>query len=217
MGALLKLVVTAVVAIVAAIAGPSGPRELPGWTSGSLIVNGGAEHSAAAGSESQIVRPDGWSTVGRFTAVRYGVEGLPSKLEGAAIGGGAHLFAGGPQNHSSAAIQVAAIPQRWRLLVRQGRVYAKVFASLGGWQTRPDSATVSVRFIDASGTVWGRVLRLPPVTVAERRNVTAFLPASATRKVPPQTRYVRIRIDAVGTSGPYNTGFADNLALYLVR
>ena len=212
-----KLAIAAFAAALPVFGGHAPPREPPGWTSANLVANGSAEHGPAAGSESHVVQPAGWVTIGSFTAVRYGVEGLPSTLTGAAIGGGKHLFAGGPANQRSSAIQVADIPARWLPLVREGRAYAKLFASLGGWQTRPDEARVTVRFLDANGTVWGNALRLAPVTVAQRQHITAFLPVSVTGKVPSQTRYLRIRIDAIGSPGPYNTGLADNVALYLVR
>lgn len=212
-----KLFVAVLVAVIGLLGGDPAPRQLPGWTTANLIANGGAELGPAAATESDVVRPAGWSTIGPFTAVSYGVEGLPSKMQGAAILGGKHVFAGGPENRASAAIQVAYIPRQWLPLVRQGRAYAKLLGSLGGWQTKPDAMTVSVRFVDANGVIWGNPLRLPPVTVLQRLNVTAFLPVSALVKVPAQTSYFRIRLDAIGSSGPYNTAFADNLDLYLVR
>ena len=46
-------------------------------TTGNLVANGGAEVGATGDSDAAIVVPQGWTTSGNFTAVKYGSSGLP--------------------------------------------------------------------------------------------------------------------------------------------
>jgi hypothetical protein len=126
------------------------------------------------------------------------------------------VFAGGPGGRTSSASQLVKIPARWIPLVREGRVYAKLFAALGGWHASPDSARGVLHYLDAAGSSWGTLV-LGPVTARERVNTTALLPVTKTGKVPSQARKIRVVIATTAAAGPYNYGLADNVALYLVQ
>lgn len=201
---------------VAALALLAAPAATPA-SSIQIVVNGGAETGPVAASDAQTVAPTGWTVVGSFTGVAYGAPtGFPAARAGAAPGGGANFFSGGPSNASSSASQVVKIPAAWVKPVSTGRVRATASAALGGYSGQPDSATVTYVFLAASGAQLGSV-RLGPVTVAQRASETKLLPVSKQTTVPAKTRSVKITIAATRGSGAYNDGYADNVSLVLRR
>ena len=98
--------------------------------------------------------------------------------------------------------------------VAAGRAKAVVSAGLGGWEGQPDAATVTYAFLDASGNTVG-VVKLGPVTPAQRNADTGLLPVHRTTGVPSTARSVKITISAIRGSGAYNDGYADNVSLKL--
>jgi hypothetical protein len=197
---------------------PPATKQPPAAASDNLVSNGGAELGPTAGDDAATVPPQGWTTSGNFTAVKYGstgsTGGLPDTAVSSSISGGVSMFAGGAKNASSSATQTVAVPDSWLKAVSAGQVTATVSADLGGWQDQPDAATVTYVFLDTSGTAVGSV-KIGPVTPARRLSVTKFLSVTGTAPVPPTTRSVKITIAAIRGSGSYNDGYADNVSLKL--
>ena len=185
-----------------------------GGHSGNLILNGGAELGAAGTDDSAIVAPQGWSTLGHFTAVKYGSSGLPDVTASTPIHGGATLFAGGPDNASSSAKQMVTVPQSWWKTVSAGRATAMVSADLGGWEGQSDAATVNFVFLDASGATAGSV-KIGPITPETRSNETGLMVVRKSVPVPAATRSIRVTISAIRGTGDYNDGYIDNVSLTL--
>src|SRR5919198_1848450 len=197
----------AIALIIAAPAGAAVP-------SGNLLVNPGAEAGPGAPDDSQAVAPPGWNVESTFTAVQYGASGgFPTAADGAALGGGANFFAGGPGRATSAATQVvdvsAAAPE-----IDAGKVGATLGAALGGYASQTDHGTVTATFLNAAGAATG-TLAVPTVTAADRNSVTGLIARSATGVVPAGTRQVSVRIDAIRDEGSYNDAYIDNVSLVL--
>ncbi len=177
-------------------------------SAGNLVQNGDAEAGAGA-TGNDVVPPPGWSTSGAFTAARYGASGFPP----APAGGGSNLFAGGPAQALSTATQTVSVSSSGADIDAE-RMRATLAALLGGWEGQEDSATVQATFLDVSGGALGS-MAVGPVTAADRGGKSALLPRSASARVPPGTRSVRVVITSRRASGIYNDGYADNVSLIL--
>lgn len=180
---------------------------------GNLLADPGAEAGAGAADSSAIDPPPGWTAVGGFTAVRYGTPDFPTAAAGAAVGGGANFFAGGPDNAASAgtqAIDVSAAAAE----IDGGGVSATVSGDFGGFAGQNDSATLTATYLGVTGASLG-TLASPAVTLADRNGDTALLFRTATGPVPAGTRSIGVRLDLVRQDGAYNDGYADNLSLTL--
>jgi hypothetical protein len=178
--------------------------------SGNLVQNGSAESGSAATSDSQTVAPAGWTTAGTFTAVRYGVSGLPS----APAGGGSNLFAGGPGSADSTATQTIDVSGN-SAAIDGGAAQVTLAALPGGWESQEDSATVSAVYVGSGDVVLGETT-IGPVRAADRGYKSVLLPRVATAEVPAKTRKIRVVIEARRSSGYYNDGYADNVSLALL-
>lgn len=168
-----------------------------------LLVNGDAESGIT-----------GWTFTGGFTSLAYGSPGGFPDASQAAPGGGGHFFAGGAGQSISTATQKVDVTSM-SAPIDAGQVTATISAALGGWESQPDSARVTVSFLNVAGTPIGSDLELAPVTVAERAGKTGFLTRSNSLRVPPETETVRVVITQTRASGNYNDGYADNLSLTL--
>jgi len=87
---------------------------------------------------------------------------------------------------------------------------------LGGWEDQEDAATVDATYLSATGAAVG-TLTIGPVTRANRQSLTTLLLRTAPAAVPAGTRAVQITITATRQAGPYNDGYADNVAFTLRR
>jgi hypothetical protein len=183
--------------------------------SGNLIKNGNAELGPAVSNDSSSVASiTGWSKTGEFTVVKYGSPGgFPDASVSTQIQGGRKFFAGGPANPDSGATQTINVA-RFATAIDAGKVTATLSGDMGGFSAQRDSLTVTASFLDASGRVLS-VMRIGPVTSAQRHGTTGLIPRITAARVHPKTRTVRIDMRAVRTDGSYNDGYADNLSLKL--
>jgi hypothetical protein len=186
--------------------------------SGNVIVNGDAEAGPGATNSTDAPVPPGWQVIPSFTAVVYGTGGFPSAADGAAIGGGANFFAGGPDaglGDTSAATQQIDLTDSAAELDGTG-VTATLTADLGGYAAQGDSAAVVAVFGDATGGGPGNgFLTLPQVTAEDRGNVTGFVRRTACTALQPGARRAYVQVIAQRNGGQYNDGYADNISLTL--
>lgn len=183
-----------------------------------LLKNGGADlGTGVATSEngSGVVKSiPGWVRTGNFTVVKYGSPGgFPSIANSQTIAGGRNFFAGGPSNPNSGATQTVNVAGK-AAAIDASKLSATLAAYLGGYSNQRDSLAVSATFLNASGKKLGGI-RVGPVTPAQRKIQTTLIAKSATAKVPPKTRSIRVALTATRTDGAYNDGYADNLTLTL--
>ena len=199
----------ALVAGIALLAAAPAGAAVP---SGNLVVNPGAEAApGAADASSQLPLP-GWAVESTFTAVQYGAPSFLTAADGAAVGGGANFFAGGPGGELAAATQVIDVSGAAAEIDRGG-LTATLSALLGGYSTQTDNATVSATYL--KGGAPAGALRLVTVNPGDRNSVTALVARSASGTVPVGTRQIAVRIDAIRHEGSYNDGYIDNVSLVL--
>ncbi|HEV1998259.1 MAG TPA: serine/threonine-protein kinase, partial [Candidatus Dormibacteraeota bacterium] len=115
-----------------------------------LVVNGNAEQGSGATSIAQVVKPDHWTTSGSFTVLKYGSPDFPTATDPGPPDRGDYFFAGGPDSSQSRATQTIDLSGGSGGIDSGGKQYT-LSAYLGGFGGQADSATVSVRFEDASG------------------------------------------------------------------
>ena len=181
--------------------------------SGNLLSNGDAEAVPGSVDGTTLVPPPGWTTDGSLTEVAYGAPEFLTTDDSASWGGGANFFAGGPDNAASSATQDVSVVSA-AAQVDAGGLSATLSALLGGYLTQTDSATVTATFLNAGGATLG-TFAVGPVTPDDRQQATTLLSRSATAAVPPGTRSISVRIDAVRNEGAYNDGYIDNVSLSL--
>ena len=181
--------------------------------SGELIRNGGAEIGKAVSDSSSKAAPTGWTTTGNFTQVKYGAPGgFPDAAMSRAVSGGRQFFAGGPAATIATASQTVDVPSAFR---KPGlKVTAKLSATLGGYASQADDASVAATFVSSSGAALGK-LAIKPVTHLQRGDTTKLIAATRTTVVPKGTTSVTVVITARPVSGGYVDGYADNVSLRL--
>ncbi|MDH4339307.1 MAG: hypothetical protein OEW47_02930 [Thermoleophilia bacterium] len=180
-----------------------------------LLKNGGADLGEGVNDVNGIVTSiPGWTRSGSFTVVKYGAPGgFPELAVSKKIGGKVNFFAGGPSNPRSGATQVVDV-SRFKSAIGAGKRMATLSGLLGGYASQEDSLTVTATFLSAAGKKLG-VLKIGPVTAGQRKSETTFLQKSASKPVPKATRSILVKLTAARTSGSYNDGYADSLALRL--
>jgi hypothetical protein len=184
---------------------------------GNVIVNGDAE--AGPGATNETDHPDlpGWAAIPNFTAVVYGTGAFPSVAQAPSIGGGRNFFAGGPDagfGDISGATQQIDLSQAGPE-IDAGNVNAILSADIGGFATQDDQANVSAVFSDANGQSFNGAIALEPVTAEQRGGQTGFRERVSCTSISPGARAAFVQLIAQRTSGSYNDGYLDNLALRL--
>ncbi len=178
-----------------------------------LVVNGGAEANVGASSDTQIVKPSGWSTTGQFTAVQYGIPGgFPDRNGPGPKHRGKNDFEGGNVARSTATQTISLRPSL--AAIKTGTVRYTFSAWLGGYADQDDHATATVTFRNASGASVGGTT-LGPVTPQQRQDATGLLYRSRSGLVPKAATQAIVAIVFTRYEGTYNDGSADNISLVL--
>jgi hypothetical protein len=204
-------------AILLSLAGatPAGAALL----TGNLLVNPGAESGTT-----------GWTvyttdTNGRTVAVGYGTPDFPTSAQGAAIGGGRNLFAGGPSppnddggsdSSHSILFQEPQVPAGLQAAVNGGHVNVAVSGCLGGYSSQNDKVTIFLIFLDQTSFIGSAVLKGPDA--AGRGKQTTLLPRLTDAAVPPGTVKLVANVNfdrEPNAKDRYNDAYADNLSLSL--
>ena len=209
----IAVVATAVAAIGALlVAGPLAARSntLP---VGNLVQNPGGEADQGASNSNTTVIPQGWTTTGTFTSIKYGTPDFLTTAFAAQIGGGTNFLAGGrnaPLSTAEQTIDVSAAA----LDIDASGVQAKLSAYLGGYTSQKDAGMVDAVFLSATDTALGTV-RVGPVTPADRQSKTTMVLRSATAAVPKGTTKIKVVMTSTRADGTYNDGYLDNISLEL--
>jgi len=206
----------AAVGVGIAVAASGGNSAAP---KANIIVDAGGE-DAAANAAGTAVPTNGWTVANpetnKFTAVRYGVNGLPETTSSGAPNRGKNLFSGGETGDTSTGTQVDSL-SRWTSLIKAGNAKFTLSAWLGGYASQGDSATLTVTWRTSSGESVGTPTTIGPVTAADRKSVTELLQRTASGIVPQQATSALITLRMVRTEGTYNDGYADNLSLTIAH
>jgi len=187
--------------------------ESPAPETGNLLRNGGAEEGAAATDKASARPVIGWATMPSFTPVAYGTPAVPSTAEAARIGGGAALFAGGPNTPGSMAIQDVDVSGHGAD-IDAGRASVTLSGQLGGMGTQDDEPTLAARFLDDGFDFLGGIA-IAPVGPTDRGGQTGFVARSVSAQLPAGTRAVEVVASTTRAEGTYDDAYLDNLALEL--
>ena len=184
---------------------------------GNVIANGDAEAGPGATNETDHPDVPGWATIPNFTAVVYGTGAFPTVAQAPSIGGGSNFFAGGPDNGFG---DISGATQQIDLSgaaaeIDAGNVNAILSADIGGFAAQDDQTSVSAVFSDAIGQSFNGAIALDPVTAEQRGGQTGFRERVGCTSIAPGARSAFVQVIAQRTSGSYNDGYADNLALRL--
>lgn len=189
------------------------PGAIPG---GNLVQNPGAEASPGT-IDDTVVKPTVWTTTGALSVWKYPArEGdRPTTAFAATIGGGENFFSGGPggvtgQPTASQTIDVSGAATE----IDAGQVGATLTAFIGGYTVSEDVATVSARFLDASGAPLGSV-RIGPVNRDDRKRLTVLLRRSEQANIPKGTRSIGVVIAVTVDNNGKNHAYVDNISLTL--
>jgi hypothetical protein len=189
---------------------PAPPPAPPG----NVLTNGGAEAGTPAQDDTSSPAPPGWTRTGSFTFVRYGtVAGqfpFPTRRVGEALAAGDAFFAGGPQGGGTAS-QVADVSSS-APEVDRGLGTVSLSALLGGYRTSGDGAVVEAEFRNPAGRSLG-VVRIGPVSAADRAGASNLLPRSATAAIPRLTRSIEVTLRSTPPTGSYDDAYLDRVAL----
>ncbi len=214
----LRLSVGALAIITATIAALLGAGPLAARSNslpaGNLIQNPGGEADQGASNSYTTVIPQGWTTTGTFTSIKYGTPDFLTTAFAAQIGGGTNFFSGGRSAPLSTAEQTidvsAAAPD-----IDAGGVQAKLSAYLGGYASQKDAGMVDATFLSATDAQLGTA-RVGPVTLADRQSKSTLVLRSTTSSVPKGTTKIKVVLTSTRADGTYNDGYFDNIDLELV-
>lgn len=179
-----------------------------------LIVNGSFEAGPLPGSPLTPNDPKGWFGLNSSCVVLPYGSGTAVPSTGFAIDEGLGAFVLKDLNGNSRLGQTIDISADASLVdIGRYRVYAEAW--LGGMGADPDSAEVTIQFLNASGLQVGGgsgLQGLPPVTAAERNNQTTLIERTGDYMVPVGTRRIRFELRFLYSGGPVS-GLADDIRL----
>jgi hypothetical protein len=187
-------------------------------SSGNIMVNAGAEHTGRRPTANGDKVPvTGWTVAKRykFTAVRYGTSGFPTRTSPGPKARGRNFFAGGITGTHSVATQTESLA-KWRPWIKNGHARFALAAWLGGFETQNDNTTLTVTWQTKTGKALGSA-SIGPVRSNARRGVTGLLRRKTSGRVPRGAVKALVRLSMKRTDGTYNDGYADNLSLVLTK
>lgn len=176
-----------------------------------LIVNPGAEAGTGAAGD-DVVKIPGWKGSFGFTAGRYAwASSDVTAASPGPPGRGKNYFYGGPAVTGSGNVTTGTqtIP-----LPRAGGLHATLSGWLGGYSSQGDDTRLTVTFSGSGSQTLG-ILKIGPVSSAQRGSVSKLLFRSAGTMVPRGTTSAKVVLTMTRYAGSDNDGLADNLSLVL--
>ncbi len=189
---------------------------LPGPTYFRNLVRNGDAEAAAGSPAGAFVGLPGWTNSGTLmTALPYNAPGgFPSvPTDTVPANHGDNFFAGGVSAGAGGNQTIDLSP--FAGFIDTGGVSYDFSADLGGYLDQGDNAMVEADFRDQSSALLTQVF-LGPVTAADRGNLTGLLHRETSAPVRAGTRSVQLFVTLSMVNGPYNDGYADNIALMLL-
>jgi hypothetical protein len=101
------------------------------------------------------------------------------------------------------------------LLIDNQTVKFNLSAWIGGYDNQDDNAVVSLTFIDQSNQTLGNCTTIGPVLSNARGNKSMLLFQNANGSVPIGTRFLAVSVGITLSSGTWNNGYVDNIAIIL--
>ena len=197
-------------------------RQLMSVTLGeNLLGNGDADHPRLARGKPPVLM-NGWTTVGPFTAERYGAPDMPTTTSAGPANRGKYFFAGGKatilpngqplftQTSAYQDVDVSSLATD----INAGHINYSVSAYLGGYGNERDDMSIRLHFLGTGGA------EIAAATMGDadpslRRGQTGLTEFSMQSQVPNGTAKIRVEMIAKMTFGRYIDGYADDVALKL--
>lgn len=151
-----------------------------------LILNGDAESDIGSATGGVIGPVTGFTTVGKFTVVKYGVPQFPQATSPGPANRGVNFFSGGPDNVASSAHQVINVSSI-SSSIDSGTTRYYLSGFLGGFSSQGDHAILTATFLNDQNAPIG-IGSIGPVLNADRNNITGLLERSTNGSVPIGTR-----------------------------
>ena len=180
-----------------------------------LLVNGDAEAQRCTEDWTAQTSVPGWrvtrgaASVLCYSAFRYTGEMPILPTSGSA--GNALFTAPGADTAMEQSVDISAAATT----IDHGTVGFALSAWLGGWGGRPERATLTATFVDASGNGTGDPVTIADVDAKARNNVTGLVPREVDGLVPAGTRQIIVTVQFLSGVESYSDAFADNLSLTL--
>jgi hypothetical protein len=183
--------------------------------SANLLVNGDAEAQRCTDDWTAQTSVPGWRvTRGAASVLCYSAFGYTGELPvlpATGSAGRALFTAPGTDTAMEQSVDVSAAASA----IDHGTVGFALSGWLGGWDSRPERATLTASFVDASGNATGYPVTIANVDAQARNNVTALVQREADGLVPAGTRQIIVTVQFLSGMESYSNAFADNLTLTL--
>ncbi len=218
--------------VLLAIPPDTAPASGAAVESPNLLLNPGAEFGDPSLSGYSSVTIPGWAVTGTPTVIKYGTPRRPSwplgsppptlpapfafpRSQNGPPDGGVQFFGGG--NVASATLtQIVDLssPQA-AAQIDSGTVPYRLSGWLGGFNTDPSEASVTVNFLAADHQSPLGTGKIGPVTLLDRRLRTVLLERQTIATIPAGTRSAQVVVtlkDRNTEIGNYNNAYADNIS-----
>lgn len=180
-----------------------------------LLVNGDAEAQRCTDDWTAQTSVPGWRvTRGAVSVLCYAAfsyAGEAPVLPAAGSAGTALFTAPGADSAMEQSVDVSAAAAA----IDRGAVGFALSGWLGGWDARPERATLTASFVDAAGNATGYPVAIAGVDAAARNDVTALVERELDGPVPAGTRRIVVTVQFLSGMESYSNAFADNLSLTL--
>jgi hypothetical protein len=180
-----------------------------------LLVNGDAEAQRCTDDWTAQTSVPGWrvtrgaASVLCYSAFTYAGEKPVLPTTGSA--GKALFTAPGTDTAMEQSVDISAAA----LAIDHGMVRFALSGWLGGWDARPERATLTGSFVDANGNATGYPVTIANVDAKARNNMTALMQREVDGLVPAGTRQLIVTVQFLSGMESYSNAFADNLRLTL--
>ena len=180
-----------------------------------LLVNGDAEAQRCTDDWTAQTSVPGWRvTRGAASVLCYSAFGYTGEipvLPADSDSGRALFTAPGTDTAMEQSVDVSAAAAA----IERGTVGFALSGWLGGWDARPEQATLTASFIDGRGNATGYPVSIANVDAGARNNVTALVQREVDGLVPAGTRQIIVTVQFLSGMESYSNAFADNLRLTL--
>ena len=191
------------------------PAAARATTTRNLLVNGDAELQRCTDDWTAQTSTPGWRVVRGaasmlcYSAFNYAAETLITPSPAAA---GRALFAApGADTEMEQVVDVHAASAA----IDGGTVEFRLSGWLGGWRSRPERATLTAVFLDATGHSASAPVVIADVDARARRNSTALVQREEDGRVPRGTRKIVVTVQFLSGMTSFQNAYADNLSLTL--
>jgi hypothetical protein len=184
-------------------------------TSANLLVNGDAELQLCTNDWTAQTSIPGWRVIrGAASVLCYSAfnftevtPATPSNVPA----GNALFAAPGADTAMEQSVDVSAAATA----IDSGTVTFNLSGWLGGWSNRPERATLTAVFLNATGQSTGTPVVIANVDAQARGNVTGLVSRAVDGVVPPSTRQITVTVQFLSGMTSFQNAYADNISLTL--